>query len=160
MTQRRQQLFRRNAWARTDRGVSKFQKLFVAEELVRPLSEESEAGNTKARVTDWLRLALPVLIVAAFMVLAWRFGYFSLKTPAQLDAAADRVEGLPVRLAYQLAAIGLGRAAQSLLYQLNGYDPVVIAGAAVALATVAFLAGFLPALKASRIDPMEALRYE
>jgi ABC-type antimicrobial peptide transport system permease subunit len=58
------------------------------------------------------------------------------------------------------AAIGLGRAAQSLLYQLNGYDPVVIAAAAVALATVAFLAGFLPALKASRIDPMQALRYE
>jgi predicted permease len=58
------------------------------------------------------------------------------------------------------AAIGLGRAAQSLLYQLNGYDPVVIAAAAVALATVAFLAGFLPARKASRIDPMQALRYE
>jgi predicted permease len=58
------------------------------------------------------------------------------------------------------AAIGLGRAAQSLLYQLNGYDPVVIAAAAVALAMVAFLAGFLPARKASRIDPMQALRYE
>jgi predicted permease len=58
------------------------------------------------------------------------------------------------------AAIGLGRAAQSLLYQVNGYDPVVIAAAAVALAAVAFLAGFLPALKASRVDPMQALRYE
>jgi predicted permease len=57
-------------------------------------------------------------------------------------------------------AIGLGRAAQSLLYELKGYDPVVIAAAAVALATVAFVAGFLPALKASRIDPMQALRYE
>jgi predicted permease len=57
-------------------------------------------------------------------------------------------------------SIGLGRAAQSLLYQLNGYDPVVIAAASVALATVAFLAGFLPALKASRIDPMQALRHE
>jgi ABC-type antimicrobial peptide transport system permease subunit len=48
----------------------------------------------------------------------------------------------------------------ALLYQLKGYDPVVIAAAAVALAMVAFLAGFLPALKASRIDPMQALRYE
>jgi putative ABC transport system permease protein len=58
------------------------------------------------------------------------------------------------------AAMGLGRAARSLLYGLQGYDPVVIAAAAVALAMVAFAAGFLPALKASRIDPMQALRYE
>jgi len=68
---------------------------FVAEELARPPSEESEAANSTPLVTDWLRLALPVLIVAGFIILAWRFGYFSLKTPEQLDAATDRVEGLP-----------------------------------------------------------------
>src|SRR5689334_25074383 len=68
---------------------------FVAEELARPPSEESEAANSTPLVTDWLRVALPVLVVAGFIVLAWRFGYFSLKTPEQLDAATDRVEGLP-----------------------------------------------------------------
>ena len=51
--------------------------------------------NATPLLTDWLRMALPVLVVAAFIVLAWRFGYFSLKTPEQLDAATDRVESLP-----------------------------------------------------------------
>jgi len=59
-----------------------------------------------------------------------------------------------------LAAVGLGRLAQSLLYQLQGTDPVVLVGSAVALTLVAFCAGLIPALRASQIDPMRALRYE
>ena len=51
--------------------------------------------NATPLLTDWLRMALPVLVVAGFIVLAWRFGYFRLKTPKQLDAATDRVESLP-----------------------------------------------------------------
>ena len=58
------------------------------------------------------------------------------------------------------AAVGLGRAAQSMLFQLNGSDSAVLGGSAVALAIVALAAGFVPAHRASRIDPMTALRYE
>jgi predicted permease len=58
------------------------------------------------------------------------------------------------------AALGLGRAAQSLLFQLQGHDPFVIALSAITLALVAFAAGFIPAMRASRIDPVQALRYE
>ena len=57
-------------------------------------------------------------------------------------------------------AFGLGQLAQSLLYQMKGYDPVVLIGATIALAIVALSAGFIPALRASRVDPMLALRYE
>jgi ABC-type antimicrobial peptide transport system permease subunit len=58
------------------------------------------------------------------------------------------------------AAIGLGQLAQSLLFELKGSDPAVLAGAAVALAVVALAAGFVPAYRASQVDPMTALRYE
>jgi ABC-type antimicrobial peptide transport system permease subunit len=57
-------------------------------------------------------------------------------------------------------AFGLGIAAKSLLYNLEGHDPVVFVSSAILLALVALGAGLLPAVRASRIDPMQALRYE
>ena len=59
-----------------------------------------------------------------------------------------------------VAALGLGRAARSLLYKLEGHDPIVFIGAALFLAVVAMAAGYIPALQASRVEPMQALRYE
>jgi predicted permease len=58
------------------------------------------------------------------------------------------------------AAFAIGRSAQSLLYGLEGYDLVSFGGAAVLLAAVALSAGFIPARRASRVHPMEALRSE
>ena len=58
------------------------------------------------------------------------------------------------------AAVALGWLAASLLYRMQGYDPVVLGGAAVVLSLVAFGAGLIPALRASRIEPTRALRYE
>jgi ABC-type antimicrobial peptide transport system permease subunit len=43
---------------------------------------------------------------------------------------------------------------------MEGSDPVVLASAAVALSIVAVCAGLIPAHRASRVDPMRALRYE
>ena len=58
------------------------------------------------------------------------------------------------------AAYGLGRAASSLLFELRGDDPAVFALAAVLLVAVAITAGMVPAMRASRIEPMTALRDE
>jgi predicted permease len=58
------------------------------------------------------------------------------------------------------AAVALGRGAQSLLYELKGWDPFVIGLSTVLLTMVALGAGLIPALRASRVDPMQALRYE
>jgi predicted permease len=58
------------------------------------------------------------------------------------------------------AAIAMGKSAESLLFELKGYDPAVISISALVLVIVALGAGFIPAERASRIDPMRALRYE
>jgi ABC-type antimicrobial peptide transport system permease subunit len=58
------------------------------------------------------------------------------------------------------AALGLGRAARSMLYQLQGQDPTAMAIAIVLLACVALAAGFIPARRAALVDPMNALRYD
>ena len=58
------------------------------------------------------------------------------------------------------AAMALARLAQSMLYELRGSDPLVLSVAIVTLSVVALGAGFIPAHRASRVDPMRALRYE
>jgi predicted permease len=57
-------------------------------------------------------------------------------------------------------ALALSKAAQSMLFQMTGADPVVMSASVLVLAVVALAAGFVPARRASRVDPMQALRYE
>ncbi len=59
-----------------------------------------------------------------------------------------------------LASLALTKTAASLLYELKPNDPLTIALATFLLATVAAVAGYLPARRAARVDPMTALREE
>ena len=65
--------------------------------------------------------------------------------------------GLGIGLA---AALGTTRFVESFLYGVKANDPWTLSLAAALLALVAALAGFLPARRASRLDPMTALREE
>jgi putative ABC transport system permease protein len=55
---------------------------------------------------------------------------------------------------------GLGRLVESQLFGLTARDPLTFALATGALLVTAFVAGLVPAARASRVDPMTALRYE
>ncbi len=59
-----------------------------------------------------------------------------------------------------VGAYYLGRGAETLLFEIKGHDPLVFALAVVVLGAVAFAAGYIPAYRASRVHPMQALRYE
>ncbi|HUB79845.1 MAG TPA: ABC transporter permease [Bryobacteraceae bacterium] len=56
------------------------------------------------------------------------------------------------------SAMVLARVMNSLIAGMRSWDPAVFAGVAVALATVAALASYLPSLRATRVDPVEVLR--
>jgi predicted permease len=58
------------------------------------------------------------------------------------------------------AALGASRWVESMLFGLRPSDPVAIVAAVALLAAVAHLAAYVPALRASRVDPMVALRHE
>jgi predicted permease len=87
-----------------------------------------------------------------------------------LGAGATRVRGMVLGQVGRMLLIGavvglvgaylIGRATQSLLYGVKGHDPLVMVVVPVALALVAFVAGYVPAVRASKVDPMKALRYE
>ena len=87
-----------------------------------------------------------------------------------LGAQRGQVIGMVMREAVRLLIMGIlvgtalalvaGRAAGSLLFSLKPYDPVTLATAAASLVAIATLASYLPARRATRVDPMVALRHE
>ena len=87
-----------------------------------------------------------------------------------LGAEAEQVKKMVVFQGMRLALVGivlglaaawgLARGMESLLYQVKPRDPMVFVAVPVMLCAVALLAVWLPARRASRVDPAIALRYE
>jgi putative ABC transport system permease protein len=59
-----------------------------------------------------------------------------------------------------LGAVAVARLMKSLLFQTAAYDPLLFLGVALGLSAIALLASFVPALRATRSDPVSALHSE
>jgi predicted permease len=144
--------------------------LRTMEEQVRQNVFEDRVLSTLAAV--FAGLATILAAVGLYGVMAYTVAQRTREIGLRMALGADRsriqrlVLGQVARVTVIGGLIGLGLAvaagvaAQSQLYEMQGYDPTVLALAAAGLAVVAFAAGFLPAYRASRVDPMLALRYE
>jgi macrolide transport system ATP-binding/permease protein len=87
-----------------------------------------------------------------------------------LGAQRRAVVWMVLRRALLLAVVGLAisvpvslvafRVVKSFLFETQPNDPVTLVVAGLVLVSAAMLAGYLPARRASRIDPLVALRYE
>jgi predicted permease len=122
--------------------------------------------------TAFAALATLLAAIGLYGVLAYsvaqRTGEIGLRMA--LGAGGSTVRGMVLRQVGRMviiggvigigAALALGRGARSLLYELEGHDPLIVVLAALLLTAISLGAGYLPALRASRVDPMKALRYE
>jgi ABC-type antimicrobial peptide transport system permease subunit len=87
-----------------------------------------------------------------------------------LGAKGGNIAWMVLRETLLLVVVGLalgvptallaGRFISSQLFGLSPGDPLTLIGAGVVLTAVALLAGYIPARRASRVDPLTALRYE
>jgi putative ABC transport system permease protein len=116
--------------------------------------------------------AFALAIIGIYAVLTWavmqRIGEIGVRMA--LGAAAADVVRMVLKQGAKLTAIGLvvgalgalalGRLMQSQVRDVGAADPVVLGVALSGLAAAALLASWLPARRASRIDPIEALRPE
>lgn len=117
-------------------------------------------------------LATLLAAIGLYGVLAYTVSQRTREIGLRMALGADgpRVRGMILKQVGWMTLVGgvlglagayfLGPAAEALLFELKGYDPAVMAGSVVLLTAIAFGAGFVPAYRASRVHPMQALRYE
>jgi ABC-type antimicrobial peptide transport system permease subunit len=122
--------------------------------------------------TAFALLATALAAVGLYGVLAYSVAQRSREIGLRLalGAPAGRIRAMVLRQVARMAVIGvvlgtaaawlLGRAARGFLFGVEAGDPVALAAAAAVLAAVMLGAAYLPARRASRVDPMTVLRYE
>jgi predicted permease len=122
--------------------------------------------------TIFAGLAFVMSVIGLYSVLAYAVSQRTREIGIRmaLGAQSSQVVGLIMRGGLELVAIGLvlglaaaagaGRVIQTLLFDVRPLEPMVYAAVAVTFSVVAALACLLPSLRASRIDPLVAMRAE
>jgi ABC-type antimicrobial peptide transport system permease subunit len=142
-------------------------------------TQQQQVDSTMSRerlfVTLTSAFGLLALILASVGIYGILAQNVSRRTPEigirmALGAARADIVVMVLREASVLAVIGvgigagaaaaLGRYVQAILFGVTPIDPIAIGGAVSAMLAMALLAGWLPARRASRLEPMAALRHE
>ena len=117
-------------------------------------------------------LALVLAAVGIYGVMSYSVSARTQEIGVRMAIGAERIDVLRLVLMQvaRLAAIGLvagvallllaGKALTELLYGVTPADPLTILGVTLTLGAVALIAAWAPAWRASRVDPIVALRYE
>jgi putative ABC transport system permease protein len=131
----------------------------------------SQARFSSTLLTTFAALALMLAAIGIYGVMSYAVSQRTSEIGIRLALGAESrdILGMIVGNAARLAAIGLtigvalalalGRTLNSLLYETAGTDPITFAAVVGVLAAVALVASYVPARRASRIPPVEALRY-
>ena len=144
---------------------------------VRTMTEQVATTVAQERVFAQLTsgfgvLALVLASIGIYGIMAYtvaaRTGEIGIRMA--LGAQAERVLGMVLREVSWMALVGvvlglggalmLARLVSSMLYGVTAFDPLTLVGVTVVLMGISLLAGFGPARRASRIDPVRALRHE
>jgi len=117
-------------------------------------------------------LALLLAAIGLYGLMAYSVAQRTVEFGIRLALGADspRLRNMVVRQAMALAAVGIAvgigaaygltRLMATLLFQVKPTDPTVFSAVALVLGVVAFLASYIPARRALRVDPVVALRYQ
>lgn len=149
----------------------------VAVGEIRSLDDVLSDSNARRRFATYLLTGFGVVaaflsIVGVYGVLSYtvlqRTGEFGLRMALGADRASilRQVMATGARLAVMglclglVGAVAFGQALRSQLFQVTAMDPLAFLAAPLLLLIAALAAGLIPALKAGRTSPAEALRYE
>ncbi len=155
--------------AKLDPGISLY-ALTTMEETIRGTYQNTSLQSTLLSLFAGLALVLALTGLYSVVAYGVTLRRREIGIRMALGAMAKDVVNLMLRqgllpLAFGVliglgGAIAAGRAIASQLYQVKPWDPLILAGTALLLAAAAAIACFIPARKATRVNPVEALRTE
>ncbi len=144
---------------------------------IRTQQQQIDAGMQQERMFASLTagfgiLALALACVGIYGIMAYTVSQRTNEIGIRLalGAARGQIRAMVLREAGGMAAAGVAgglgvallllRLVRSMLYGLKPGDPLSLAGSALLLLGIALIAGWIPAARASKIEPMEALRHD